>query len=163
QSEVGVVCSLSNPSFVPLEMMACGCAVVEIASERWNGILTHGENAWLVAPSPAAVAGGIVELIENSPLRETLVRNGTALTGKMSWHDSAREVESILQRETPMRVEPVALALPSRNFQPRRYGLGAWTEHIYFAYDLIAQLRPTVVVELGIDRGESYFAFCQAI
>src|SRR5262249_5919128 len=76
---------------------------------------------------------------------------------------SAREVESILQRETPMRVEPVALALPSRNFQPRRYGLGAWTEHIYFAYDLIAQLRPTVVVELGTDRGESYFAFCQAI
>ena len=57
----------------------------------------------------------------------------------------------------------MALALPSRNFRPRRYGLGAWTEHIYFAYDLIAQLKPAAVVELGTDRGESYFAFCQSI
>jgi predicted O-methyltransferase YrrM len=81
----------------------------------------------------------------------------------MSWRDSARQVEAILQRETAARIEPVALALPSRNFRPRRYGLGAWTEHIYFAYDLIAQLRPAAVVELGTDRGESYFAFCQSI
>jgi glycosyltransferase involved in cell wall biosynthesis/predicted O-methyltransferase YrrM len=163
ESEVGVVLSLSNPSFVPLEMMACGCAVVETASERWTGVLTHGENAWLVAPSAGAVARGIVELIENSPLREKLIENGLALTAKMSWRDSARKVESILQRETAARIEPVALALPSRNFRPRRYGLGAWTEHIYFAYDLIAQLKPAVVVELGTDRGESYFAFCQSV
>jgi Methyltransferase domain len=52
--------------------------------------------------------------------------------------------------------------LPSRNFEPLRYGLGAWTEHIYFAYDLVAQLQPRVLVELGTDRGESYFAFCQS-
>ena len=43
-----------------------------------------------------------------------------------------------------------------------RYGLGAWTEHIFFAYDLVAQLRPRLLVELGTDRGESYFAFCQS-
>ena len=53
-------------------------------------------------------------------------------------------------------------ALNSQRFEPLRYGLGAWTEHIFFAYDLVAQLRPQVVVELGTDRGESYFAFCQS-
>ena len=52
--------------------------------------------------------------------------------------------------------------LPSRRFQPLRYGLGAWTEHIFFAYDLVAQLKPRRLVELGTDRGESYFAFCQS-
>ena len=52
--------------------------------------------------------------------------------------------------------------LPSQSFDPLRYGLGAWTEHIFFAYDLVAQLRPAVLVELGTDRGESYFAFCQS-
>ncbi|HEY2801197.1 MAG TPA: class I SAM-dependent methyltransferase [Chthoniobacterales bacterium] len=52
--------------------------------------------------------------------------------------------------------------LPSRRFEPVRYGVGAWTEHIFFAYDLVAQLRPTMLVELGTDRGESYFAFCQS-
>lgn len=54
------------------------------------------------------------------------------------------------------------MKLPSRHFTPRRYGLGAWTEHIFFAYDLVAQLKPHVLVELGTDRGESYFAFCQS-
>ena len=52
--------------------------------------------------------------------------------------------------------------LPSINFEPLRYGLGAWTEHIFFAYDLVAQLKPRLLVELGTDRGESYFAFCQS-
>jgi Methyltransferase domain len=52
--------------------------------------------------------------------------------------------------------------LPSRQFEPRLYGIGAWTPHLHFAYDLVATLRPRVLVELGVDRGESYFAFCQA-
>ncbi|MDQ6626440.1 MAG: class I SAM-dependent methyltransferase, partial [Verrucomicrobiota bacterium] len=52
--------------------------------------------------------------------------------------------------------------LPSRHFKPRVYGVGAWTDNLHFAYDLVATLRPRLLVELGTDRGESYFAFCQA-
>jgi hypothetical protein len=52
--------------------------------------------------------------------------------------------------------------LPSLRFEPRVYGVGAWTSHLHFAYDLVATLRPAVLVELGVDRGESYFAFCQS-
>jgi hypothetical protein len=52
--------------------------------------------------------------------------------------------------------------LPSRRFEPRIYGVGAWTSHLHFAYDLVGTLRPAVLVELGVDRGESYFAFCQS-
>src|SRR3982074_3412179 len=52
--------------------------------------------------------------------------------------------------------------LPSRHFEPRLYGVGAWTSHLHFAYDLVAVLRPALFVELGVDRGESYFALCQA-
>ena len=162
-SHVGLVFSLSNPSFVPLEMMACGCPVVELASERWNGILTDGENACLVAPTVKAVARGVIELLQDSPRREAQARQGIELTSKMSWRDSARQVESILEGETPTRLQPRSLALPSRNFRPKRYGLGAWTEHIYFAYDLVAQFKPALLVELGTDRGESYFAFCQSV
>ncbi len=59
---------------------------------------------------------------------------------------------------------PVAIAeLPSQRFQPRIYGVGAWTEHLHFAYDLVAKERPALLVELGTDRGESYFAFCQSV
>ena len=53
--------------------------------------------------------------------------------------------------------------LPSCRFQPRVYGVGAWTDNLHFAYDTIAALRPRVFVELGTDRGESYFAFCQSV
>lgn len=52
--------------------------------------------------------------------------------------------------------------LPSRQFEPRVYGVGAWTCHLHFASDLVAVLKPAVLVELGVDRGESYFAFCQS-
>lgn len=52
--------------------------------------------------------------------------------------------------------------LPSRSFEPLIYGVGAWTPHIHFACDLVAILKPRLLVELGVDRGESYFAFCQA-
>ena len=53
-------------------------------------------------------------------------------------------------------------ALPSRQFAPQIYGVGAWTAHLHFAYDLVALLRPKLLVELGVDQGESYFAFCQS-
>jgi hypothetical protein len=54
------------------------------------------------------------------------------------------------------------LDLPSRHFEPHIYGVGAWTPHLHFAYDLVAVFQPRLLVELGVDRGESYFAFCQS-
>ena len=163
-SDVGVVFSLSNPSFVPLEMIACGCAVVELASERWLGVLTHDENAWLVTPNPVAIANGIIQLLTNDDIRSRLIQNGLRLTQDMSWSASARQVEAVLLRDTEAgRITTSETKLPSERFEPLRYGLGAWTEHIFFAYDLVAQLKPRVLVELGTDRGESYFAFCQSV
>jgi hypothetical protein len=61
-----------------------------------------------------------------------------------------------------MGAEIIHAELPSRHFEPRIYDVGAWTSHLHFAYDLVAVLKPSVLVELGVDRGESYFAFCQS-
>ncbi len=55
------------------------------------------------------------------------------------------------------------MAAPSRHFRPMLVGLGAWTNHLHFAYDAVAVLRPQMLVELGTDRGESYFCFCQSV
>ncbi|MBA3386098.1 MAG: class I SAM-dependent methyltransferase [Chthoniobacterales bacterium] len=57
----------------------------------------------------------------------------------------------------------VLAGLASRSFQPRVYGVGAWTDNLHFAYDLVALLKPRLLVELGTDRGESYFCFCQSV
>jgi hypothetical protein len=61
-----------------------------------------------------------------------------------------------------MGTEIIHAELPSRHFEPRLYGVGAWTDHLHFACDLVALMKPKILVELGVDRGESYFAFCQA-
>ena len=38
-----------------------------------------------------------------------------------------------------------------------------WGGHRCFAYDLISNLKPQIVVELGTYKGTSFFAFCQAV
>jgi L-rhamnose mutarotase len=38
-----------------------------------------------------------------------------------------------------------------------------WFTHLAFANDLIAALRPSLLVELGTVSGDSYFGFCQAV
>lgn len=55
------------------------------------------------------------------------------------------------------------VSFPSRSFEPRVYGVGAWTDNLHFAYDLVATVKPRLLLELGTDRGESYFAFCQSV
>src|SRR5436190_995513 len=61
-----------------------------------------------------------------------------------------------------METQIVQADLPSRHFEPYICGIGAWTPHLHFAYDLVAVLKPHLLVGLGVDRGESYFAFCQS-
>jgi len=38
-----------------------------------------------------------------------------------------------------------------------------WVGHIYFAYDLVSNLKPELIVELGAYKGTSFFSFCQAV
>jgi glycosyltransferase involved in cell wall biosynthesis len=99
--DAGLVFSLTNPSFVPLEMMACGCAVVELASERFEGILTHGKDSWLVELDPERIADGICVLLEDHALRQRIVENGCRRTRTMSWRKSARQIEAILLKDVP--------------------------------------------------------------
>jgi hypothetical protein len=48
-------------------------------------------------------------------------------------------------------------------FVNKRAVFSTWTDHLPFAYDLVAALRPKLVVELGAQAGASYFTFCQAV
>ena len=39
----------------------------------------------------------------------------------------------------------------------------AWIGHRYFSYDLISNIKPKTIVELGTHKGGSFFSFCQAV
>ena len=41
--------------------------------------------------------------------------------------------------------------------------MGNWSGHLPFVHDLIAALRPALLVELGVHRGDSYFGMCQTV
>lgn len=55
-------------------------------------------------------------------------------------------------------LSPLAFRAPE-TFRP----ISTWHEHIPFAFWLMEQARPRVLVELGTFTGTSYLAFCQAI
>ena len=52
---------------------------------------------------------------------------------------------------------------PPNNFSPRYESeVTSWHPHREFAYDLMTELKPKILVELGVHYGDSYFTFCQA-
>lgn len=56
------------------------------------------------------------------------------------------------------------LILPSLDFKVGyKSKVCNWHHHLHFAYDLIANVRPRTLVELGVHYGDSYFTFCQSI
>ncbi|MCP1648312.1 class I SAM-dependent methyltransferase [Pseudomonas nitroreducens] len=50
-----------------------------------------------------------------------------------------------------------------RHFDPLRMVFSTWIDHIPFGYDIVAAVRPKMLVELGTHNGMSYFTFCQSM
>jgi glycosyltransferase involved in cell wall biosynthesis len=99
--DVGLVFSTTNPSFVPFEMMACRCAVVDLASERVVGLLEDGTNCRLAEPTPESVAATVLDLVWNKELRAAIVDTAYQQVKDMSWQHSARQIEAVLLQHTP--------------------------------------------------------------
>lgn len=55
------------------------------------------------------------------------------------------------------------LQSPACLLTPDRLTDSTWHEHIPFAFACMSILKPRVLVELGTYKGDSFFAFCQAV
>jgi glycosyltransferase involved in cell wall biosynthesis len=81
----------------PLEAMACGAPVVAGRIPSLQEVL--GSNARLVEPLDVnALAGGIVELIENEDQRQKLAAVGLEHARKFSWEKTARLTLEVYQQ-----------------------------------------------------------------
>jgi hypothetical protein len=55
-------------------------------------------------------------------------------------------------------ISPLVFQLPERLTE-----VNAWHGHLPFAFWIVEAAQPSVLVELGVHRGDSYFGFCQAV
>jgi predicted O-methyltransferase YrrM len=86
------------------------------------------------------------------------------LFSKNNLRDVMIEAKSSPRRKAKKHapVAKVQSELPP-NFSPRYESeITSWHPHRGFAYDLIRELNPQIIVELGVHFGDSYFTFCQA-
>lgn len=50
-----------------------------------------------------------------------------------------------------------------RNLTPDYVCFSTWTDHLAFGYDIVAAVKPKLLVELGTQHGFSFFCFCQSM
>jgi glycosyltransferase involved in cell wall biosynthesis len=92
EASVGLVLSLTNPSLVCLEMMACGLPCVELASESMLTTFGGESPLRLSKADPLALAGAIEELLLDPARRRSMSEAGVALMAKRTWSGAAQQV-----------------------------------------------------------------------
>ncbi|MCK9516172.1 MAG: glycosyltransferase family 4 protein [Ottowia sp.] len=96
QCDVALVLSLTNLSLLPLELMACGCAVVSNrgANVEW---LLHEEVALLADATPEALAGAVCGLLADDAGRRALAARAQAFARAQTWEQVAQDFDAGLQ------------------------------------------------------------------
>lgn len=97
EATAGMVLSMTNPSLVPQEMLACGlpCVDVERASTRVE--LAPSGAVELAAFDPGALADALERLLIDEALRERRRQAGIAWTATRTWAHAALQVEEGLR------------------------------------------------------------------
>lgn len=97
QATVGVVLSMTNPSLIGLEMMACGLPCVELASESMLATFGSDGPLELAAADARALCAAIEELLEDKGRRERAAQAGIELMSTRTWERAAEQVEQGLR------------------------------------------------------------------
>jgi glycosyltransferase involved in cell wall biosynthesis len=106
EATVGVVLSLTNPSLVGLDMMACGLPCVELASESMLATFGSDGPLELAEPDPLALCDAIERLLDDPARRRRVGAAGIELVGTRTWARAARDVEAALRRTACSRRVP---------------------------------------------------------
>jgi glycosyltransferase involved in cell wall biosynthesis len=107
-SNLALVLSHTNPSMLPLELMACDCAVVSNTGPNVEWLLTD-QTTQLADANPEALANAIVELLENDSLRAQKVAAGRALAEATDWISEIRTIESAFYQGLKVSPPPKAM------------------------------------------------------
>jgi hypothetical protein len=93
-----MVLSLTNPSLIGLEMMACGLACVELASESMVASFGRAGALRLTEPDPLGLYEALERILEDSTSRSERGASGTLLTSQRTWRHAADQIQDALPR-----------------------------------------------------------------
>ena len=93
--DVALVLSHTNLSLLPLELMACGCAVVSNEGPNTEWLLT-ADTVQLAKADPRSLADGLIELLESDKLRLQKIESGLAFVQTTNWTQEIKAIESAL-------------------------------------------------------------------
>jgi glycosyltransferase involved in cell wall biosynthesis len=102
RASVGMSLSLTNPSLISLEMMACGLPCVELASESMLSTFGAGPPR-LCEPDPLALCAALERLLDDPVEREREGQAGVRLMAARSWPRAAGQVEDGLRAAVRLR------------------------------------------------------------
>jgi glycosyltransferase involved in cell wall biosynthesis len=94
---VGLCLSMTNPSLVPTEMMACGLPVVDLDVPSMRETFGADGPVELAAFDPLALCAAIERLLDDLVLRADRSRAGAELAAGRTWARAAEQVEAGLR------------------------------------------------------------------
>ena len=95
--DVALVLSHTNLSLLPLELMACGCAVVSNRGRNVEWLLTE-ETTQLANPTPESLAAAVLNLLNNEALRARKSAAGLAFAQRTDWISEIKRIEGAFHR-----------------------------------------------------------------
>lgn len=106
QCDVALVLSLTNASLLPLELMACGCAVVSNKGDNVEWLLNE-DVARLASANTESLSEAIIDLLMNDVDRQALVEKAFARVANSSWKSAADDFERGLENARQLKVREV--------------------------------------------------------
>ena len=89
---VGMVLSLTNPSLIPQEMLACGLPCVDVAAASMVATFGADGPVTLADPDPLALCAAIEALLDDPAARAARARAGIAWAAPRTWAGAAGQV-----------------------------------------------------------------------
>lgn len=89
-----------HPSYLPIELMASGVAVVTNNNSATSWLLKHEKNSLVVEPTVTSVAESISRLVVDDQLREAIILQGIKTSRETCWDAEIESVYKFLIGET---------------------------------------------------------------
>lgn len=81
-----------HPSYLPFELMACGCPVITNYNSSTTWLLKDGENCLLTEPATTDVYEKIETLIKDPEMRSHLISNGLKSVENITWENQIEKI-----------------------------------------------------------------------